>query len=91
MQAVSYLGAPAFDSSGKVIGHLAVVDNKSMEEDPRFGRLLWRAARSNGRLLLKARIITCDHAGQTNKDATIFRCSGSIPMLFVGNCAFLLR
>jgi formate hydrogenlyase transcriptional activator len=35
MRAVSYLGAPAFDSSGKVIGHLAVVDDKSMREDPR--------------------------------------------------------
>ena len=33
MEAQSYLGAPAFDSSGKVIGHLAVVDDKFMQED----------------------------------------------------------
>ncbi len=34
MQAESYLGAPAFDSLGKVVGHLAVVDNKVMRENP---------------------------------------------------------
>jgi formate hydrogenlyase transcriptional activator len=33
LAAQSYLGAPAFDSSGKVIGHLAVVDDKFMPED----------------------------------------------------------
>ncbi len=32
MEAESFLGAPAFDSSGKVIGHLAVIDDKFMRE-----------------------------------------------------------
>lgn len=40
MQAESYLGAPAFDSSGKVLGHLAVVDNKLMQENPQAVAIL---------------------------------------------------
>src|SRR5271154_2586701 len=40
MQAESYLGAPAFDSSGKVVGHLAVVDDKFMRENPRAVAIL---------------------------------------------------
>ncbi len=40
MEAQSYLGAPAFDSSGKVVGHLAVVDNKSMRENPQAVAIL---------------------------------------------------
>ena len=40
MDAESYLGAPAFDSLGKVVGHLAVVDNKSMRENPRAVAIL---------------------------------------------------
>ncbi|HEY9850282.1 MAG TPA: response regulator [Leptolyngbyaceae cyanobacterium] len=31
---VSYLGIPMFDSTGKVLGHLAVLDIKPMERDP---------------------------------------------------------
>lgn len=33
-KAVSYLGEPLLDSSGKVIGHLAILDTKPMPEDP---------------------------------------------------------
>lgn len=33
-RAVSYLGEPLLDSNGKVIGHLAILDTKPMEEDP---------------------------------------------------------
>jgi formate hydrogenlyase transcriptional activator len=40
MEAESYLGAPAFDSSGKVVGHLAVVDNKFMRENPQAVAIL---------------------------------------------------
>jgi len=40
MGAESYLGAPAFDSSGKVVGHLAVVDDKYMRENPRAVAIL---------------------------------------------------
>ena len=40
MQAESFLGVPAFDSSGKVIGHLAVIDDKFMKEDPRAAAIL---------------------------------------------------
>ena len=35
-----FLGAPAFDSSGKVIGHVAVMDDKSMGKDPRAVAIL---------------------------------------------------
>jgi len=40
MKAESFLGAPAFDSSGKVIGHLAVIDDKLMKADPRAVAIL---------------------------------------------------
>src|SRR5271155_5795757 len=40
MEAENYLGAPAFDSSGKVVGHLAVVDDKFMRENPRAVAIL---------------------------------------------------
>jgi formate hydrogenlyase transcriptional activator len=40
MEAESYLGAPAFDSSGKVVGHLAVVDDKLMRENPQAVAIL---------------------------------------------------
>ncbi len=40
MDAESYLGAPAFDSLGKVVGHLAVVDNKFMRENPQAVAIL---------------------------------------------------
>jgi formate hydrogenlyase transcriptional activator len=40
MGAESYLGAPAFDSLGKVVGHLAVVDNKFMRENPQAVAIL---------------------------------------------------
>jgi formate hydrogenlyase transcriptional activator len=40
MEAESYLGAPVFDSSGKVIGHLAVVDDKLMRENPQAVAIL---------------------------------------------------
>jgi formate hydrogenlyase transcriptional activator len=40
MEAESYLGAPAFDSSGKVIGHVAVVDDKFMWENPQAVAIL---------------------------------------------------
>jgi len=40
MEAESYLGAPVFDSSGKVIGHLAVVDDKLMGENPQAVAIL---------------------------------------------------
>jgi PAS domain S-box-containing protein len=33
--AVSYLGVPLFDVDGRIIGHLAVLDDKPMPEDPR--------------------------------------------------------
>ncbi len=35
MQAESYLGIPMRDSSSRVIGHLAVLDDKPLDEDPR--------------------------------------------------------
>lgn len=34
MEAESYLGVPMFDSAGKVIGHIAILDDKPMEQDP---------------------------------------------------------
>jgi formate hydrogenlyase transcriptional activator len=40
MEAESYLGAPAFDSLGKVVGHLAVVDRKFMRENPQAVAIL---------------------------------------------------
>ena len=40
MEAESFLGAPAFDSSGNVIGHLAVIDDKFMKKDPRAVAIL---------------------------------------------------
>jgi formate hydrogenlyase transcriptional activator len=40
MEAESYLGAPAFDSFGKVVGHLAVVDKKFMRENPQAVAIL---------------------------------------------------
>lgn len=40
LQAESYLGAPAFDSSGNVIGHLAVMDDKFMAEDQQAAAIL---------------------------------------------------
>jgi formate hydrogenlyase transcriptional activator len=40
MKAESYLGAPVFDSSGNVIGHLAVVDDKLMGENPQAVAIL---------------------------------------------------
>ena len=33
--AVSYLGVPVFDASGKIIGHVAVLDDKPMPAEPR--------------------------------------------------------
>lgn len=33
--AVSYLGTPLFSSSGKMLGHLCVMDNKTINDDPR--------------------------------------------------------
>ena len=38
--AQSYLGLPMFNSSGQVIGHLAVLDDKPMHEDPLRLRVL---------------------------------------------------
>ncbi|MBI4573364.1 MAG: sigma 54-interacting transcriptional regulator [candidate division NC10 bacterium] len=35
LEAESYLGIPMRDSSGRVIGHLAVLDDKPLDEDPR--------------------------------------------------------
>ncbi len=35
LNAVSYLGAPLFDTDGSVIGNVAVLDNKPMPKDPR--------------------------------------------------------
>jgi formate hydrogenlyase transcriptional activator len=35
LNAVSYLGAPLFDTDGSVIGNVAVLDNKPMPRDPR--------------------------------------------------------
>jgi len=35
IQAASYLGAPLLDRDGRVIGNLAVLDTRSMPEDPR--------------------------------------------------------
>lgn len=40
LQAESYLGAPAFDASGNVIGNLAVMDDKFMAEDPQAAAIL---------------------------------------------------
>ncbi|HVI08878.1 MAG TPA: sigma 54-interacting transcriptional regulator [Candidatus Binatia bacterium] len=40
MKAESFLGAPVFDSSGKVIGHLAIIDDKFMDADPRATAIL---------------------------------------------------
>jgi PAS domain S-box-containing protein len=34
-QAESYLGVPMLDSEGRVIGHIAILDDKPMERDPR--------------------------------------------------------
>jgi PAS domain S-box-containing protein len=34
MQAVSYMGVPLFDTDGKVMGHLSVMDTKPMPRDP---------------------------------------------------------
>jgi formate hydrogenlyase transcriptional activator len=51
MGAESYLGAPAFDSSGKVVGHLAVIDDKFMRENPQAVAILKIfAARAGGEL-----------------------------------------
>ena len=36
----SYLGVPMFDASGQIIGHLAVLDDKPMTEDPRATSVL---------------------------------------------------
>src|SRR6185295_19509701 len=33
--AVSYLGVPVFDSEARIIGHVAVLDDKPMPEEPR--------------------------------------------------------
>jgi PAS domain S-box-containing protein len=33
--AVSYLGVPVFDSSGRILGHIAVLDDKPMPPEPR--------------------------------------------------------
>jgi len=33
--AVSYLGVPVFDADGRIIGHVAVLDDKPMPEEPR--------------------------------------------------------
>lgn len=35
LQAVSYLGAPLFDTDGSVMGNVAVLDDKPMPKDPR--------------------------------------------------------
>jgi formate hydrogenlyase transcriptional activator len=40
MGAESYLGAPAFDSSGEVVGYLAVIDDKYMRENPQAVAIL---------------------------------------------------
>ena len=40
MEAESFLGAPAFNSLGEVIGHLAVIDDKFMKEDPQAVAIL---------------------------------------------------
>ncbi len=34
--AVSYMGVPLFDTSGEIIGHLAVLDNKPLPAEPRL-------------------------------------------------------
>ncbi|UBF29211.1 PAS domain S-box protein [Kovacikia minuta CCNUW1] len=34
MKAESYLGVPLIDSSGEILGHMAVMDNQPMESDP---------------------------------------------------------
>ena len=40
MGAESYLGIPMFDLGGKVIGHIAIIDDKPMERDERCHRLV---------------------------------------------------
>jgi formate hydrogenlyase transcriptional activator len=40
MEAESYLGAPVFESSGRVIGHLAVIDDKCMRDNPQAVAIL---------------------------------------------------
>jgi PAS domain S-box-containing protein len=49
--AVSYMGVPLLDSSGKVLGNLAVLDNRPMPEEPR-SQVLFRifAARAAAEL-----------------------------------------
>ncbi len=55
MEAESFLGAPAFDSSGKVIGHLAVIDDKFMKEDARAVAILQIFAARAGAALERQR------------------------------------
>jgi PAS domain S-box-containing protein len=49
--AVSYMGVPLIDSNGKILGNLAVLDNRPMPEEPRF-QVLFRifAARAAAEL-----------------------------------------
>jgi transcriptional regulator with GAF, ATPase, and Fis domain len=40
LQAESYLGLPMFDAAGRVIGHLAILDDQPIAEDPRSTAIL---------------------------------------------------
>jgi PAS domain S-box-containing protein len=60
--AVSYLGAPLFDTDGSVIGNVAVLDNKPMPKDPRaislFEIFAARATAEHRRLKIEREVRT---------------------------------
>jgi PAS domain S-box-containing protein len=59
--AVSYMGAPLLDIDGRILGHLAVLDNRSMPEEPRLTALFKifaaRAAAEMQRLRAEAMVL----------------------------------
>ena len=61
MGAVSYMGAPLIDIDGRILGHLAVLDNRPMPEEPRLTALFKifaaRAAAEMQRLQREAMVL----------------------------------
>ena len=51
--AVSYLGVPVFDTDGRIIGHVAVLDDKPMPEEPRSMAIFQIFANRAGAELLR--------------------------------------
>jgi PAS domain S-box-containing protein len=60
LSAVSYMGIPLLDLDGRILGHLAVLDTRSMPEDPRLFDLLRifanRAVAELGRLRVEREV-----------------------------------